>query len=178
ASAGTGPIQYYFDETSGNPGGDDSGWQTSPTYLDSGLTPGLTYSYTVVARDGLLNPNIPSGLFSATPTSSGDITPPTPSPMTFAILPNTVDVETITMTARTASDINGVEYYFENTTNSTNSGWQDSPAYTDTGLAPGVTYTYTVKARDKSPARNETTPSAPASVPSLVAIPNETGLPQ
>ena len=162
ATAGTGPIQYYFDETSGNPGGDDSGWQTSPTYQDSGLTPGLTYSYTVTARDGLLNANVPSGLFSATPTVSGDITPPTPSPMTFSSPPATVDLETITMTASTASDINGVEYYFENTTNSTNSGWQDSPVYTETNLQPATPYTYRVLARDKSASQNATTFSATA----------------
>jgi hypothetical protein len=31
------PVQYYFDETSGNPGGSDSGWVTNPVYTDSGL---------------------------------------------------------------------------------------------------------------------------------------------
>ena len=161
-AAGTGPIQYYFDETSGNPGGDDSGWQTSPVYQDSGLTTGLTYSYTVTARDGSLNANVPSALFSATPTASGDISPPTPSPMTFASPPATVDGQTITMTATAAVDINGVEYEFENTTNSTSSGWQDSPVYTETNLQPATAYTYRVRARDKSANQNATAFSATA----------------
>ncbi len=163
ATAGTGPIQYFFDETSGNPGGDDSGWQSSPIYQDSGLTPGLTYSYTVSARDGVPITTDPSAALSVTPTASGDITPPTPATMTFSTPPVTVDQETITMTASTASDINGVEYYFENTTNSTNSGWQDSPVYTETNLALTTLYTYRVQARDKSANQNATAFSAPAS---------------
>ncbi len=42
-------VEYYFTCTSG--GGNDSGWQDSNTYTDSGLTPGLQYGYTVTARD-------------------------------------------------------------------------------------------------------------------------------
>ncbi len=173
ATAGTGPIQYYFDETSGNSGGDDSGWQTSPTYQDSGLTSGLTYTYRVKARDGALSETDLSTASNATPTSSGDITPPSPSPMTFATPPNTVDVETITMTASTATDINGVEYYFENTTSSTNSGWQDSPVYTETNLSPATPYTYRVRARDKSANQNLTTFSATATA-NTGNLPDET----
>ena len=36
----SGGVQYYFDETTGNPGGTDSGWQTSSSYTDTGLTCG------------------------------------------------------------------------------------------------------------------------------------------
>ena len=163
ATAGTGPIQYLFEETSGNPGGTNSAWQASPSYQDTGLTTGLTYTYKVSARDGALSATDPSAVSGATPTSSGDITLPTPSPMTFATAPGTVDVETITMTATTASDINGVEYYFENITNSTNSGWQDSPVYTETNLQAATAYTYRVRARDKSANQNATAFSATAS---------------
>jgi autotransporter-associated beta strand protein len=163
ATAGTGPVQYLFEETSGNPGGTNSNWQTNPSYQDTGLTAGLTYTYKVTARDGPLNPTDPSAALSATPTVSGDITPPSPSPMTFATPPNTVDTKTITMTASTATDINGVVYDFENTTNSTNSGWQDSPVYTQTNLQLATSYTYRVRARDKSANFNATAFSAPAS---------------
>ena len=163
AIGGTGTIEYLFEETSGNPGGDDSAWQTSPSYQDSGLTTGLTYTYQVSARSGPAGlPTVPSAALSATPTASGDITAPTPSPMTFATPPVTVDMETITMTASTASDISGVEYYFENTTINTNSGWQNSPVYTETNLAPTTPYNYRVKARDKSANFNETAFSATA----------------
>jgi N-acetylgalactosamine-6-sulfatase len=49
----TAPIQYYFAETSGNPGGSDSGWQTASGYSDGGLSPGTQYTYTVKMRDGV-----------------------------------------------------------------------------------------------------------------------------
>jgi hypothetical protein len=44
-------VEYYFDETSGNSGGSDSGWQDSPYYVDWGLTPGKTYTYRAKARE-------------------------------------------------------------------------------------------------------------------------------
>ena len=56
-SDASGPVEYYFAETSGNPGGDDSGWQLSPTYTDSGLAPHTEYTYTVKMRDSATLPN-------------------------------------------------------------------------------------------------------------------------
>lgn len=77
------------------------------------------------------------------------------------------DPETqITMIATTATDDSGVEYYFAETSGKpggSDSGWQDSPVYTDSGLQPGTTYTYTVKVQDKSPNHNATAASAGAS---------------
>jgi hypothetical protein len=49
------PVEYYFDETSGNPGGTDSGWTTNVLYFDWDLVPGYTYTYTVTMRDSLNN---------------------------------------------------------------------------------------------------------------------------
>ncbi len=49
------PVEYYFDETSLNPGGTDSGWVTNPVYNDTGLNPSTQYTYTVQMRDALLN---------------------------------------------------------------------------------------------------------------------------
>ena len=162
ATAATGPIEYYFAETSGNPGGDDSGWQTSPSYQDGGLTPGLTYSYTVTARDGLGNLTAPSAVASA--MAETDVTPPAPDPLTFASPPTALGSDAITMTATAATDINGVEYQFVCIAGGGNdSGWQDSPTYVDNGLEPGTSYTYRVRARDKSPAQNATDWSAEAS---------------
>ena len=88
-----------------------------------------------------------------------DTAPPTPDPAAFAIDPIAADATSITMTAVTASDPSGVEYYFDETTGNpggTDSGWQDSPSYTDTGLTPGLFYTYRVQARDKSVNHNAT----------------------
>ena len=111
-----------------------------------------------------------------------DITPPSPNAMTFAVAPSLATPTSVTMQAATAFDANyGVEYYFTCTVGGGhNSGWQSSPVYTDTGLTPGVSYSYTVKARDVSPARNETTPSAAFSVgtPTATAVPALVNLPQ
>lgn len=58
ATAGTdvsGPVEYYFEETSGRPGGSDSGWVTNRTYTDYGLSPLQTYTYVVRMRDAMGN---------------------------------------------------------------------------------------------------------------------------
>ena len=44
-------VEYAFEELTGNPGGDSSGWQSSPEYTDLGLEPGVTYAYRVRMRD-------------------------------------------------------------------------------------------------------------------------------
>ena len=99
-------------------------------------------------------------------TGAPDNTLPTPSPMTWASAPAAASSSSITMTATTASDASGVEYFFDETTGNlggSDSGWQNSPTYIDTGLSTSTTYTYTVKARDKSSAQNETLVSSAAS---------------
>jgi hypothetical protein len=62
----TGPVEYYFAETSGNPGGSDSGWQSNPIYSDNGLNQGTQYTYTVQMRDSVGNAGIASSPQSAT----------------------------------------------------------------------------------------------------------------
>ena len=166
-------VEYFFDETSGNPGGSDSVWQDSPVYTDTGLTAGTTYTYTVVARDKspAQNPTLPSGPASAT-TVVPDTSPPTPNPMTFANPPTAPGAASITMTATTASDPSGVEYFFDETSGNaggSDSGWQDSPTYTDTGLNSNTTYTYSVRARDKSAGQYATAWSNPASATTSAA---------
>jgi hypothetical protein len=92
-----------------------------------------------------------------------DTTPPTPDPMTWATQPNATGESTITMTATTASDPSGVEYYFDETTGGpggTDSGWQASASYTDTGLNAATQYCYEVTARDQSANQNETAASS------------------
>jgi len=90
--------------------------------------------------------------------------PPAPDPMTWFIAPHAISPGEITMTASTAYDYSGVEYYFDCLTpGGHDSGWQDSSIYTDTGLRYDTTYTYQVKARDKSINQNETAYSEPLS---------------
>ena len=93
-----------------------------------------------------------------------DFEPPTPDPMTWSSVPAATGPTSIAMTATTATDPSGLEYSFECTAGGGHSsGWQDSPAYEDTGLQPETLYSYRVMARDKSPSANETAWSAIAS---------------
>jgi hypothetical protein len=96
---------------------------------------------------------------------------PTPNPMTWANVPTTTGTTSISMKATTASDSSGVEYYFECTSGGGHSSsWQNSPYYKDKGLLPNTIYTYRVKARDKSPAQNETAWSSVGSAGTLPAV--------
>jgi alpha-tubulin suppressor-like RCC1 family protein len=160
ASDLSGPAEYFFH--CATPGGHDSGWQTAPGYTDTGLVTGTSYTYQVKARDAAGNETALSPPASA--IAMADTTPPTPDPMTFAVPPTAIGAGSMTMTATTASDPNGVEYFFENTAGGGHdSGWQDSPVHLDTGLAPGTRFSYRVRARDKSAARNTTAFSAASS---------------
>ncbi len=148
------PIEYDFWNTTNDT---FRGWSTNREWTETGLTDGATYTYRVRARDALENTGEWSDALSA--TAGADTTPPTPDPMTFAVAPAATGETSITMTATTASDPSGVEYYFEETSGNpggSDSGWQDSTVYTDTGLAPDTAYSYRVRARDKSPAQNTT----------------------
>ncbi len=93
-----------------------------------------------------------------------DVVPPSPNPAGFAVAPHGVSRDVIAMEANPATDLSGVEYYFANLDDSTHdSGWQDSPAYYDSGLDAETTHTYQVTARDKSLGQNATAPSDSAS---------------
>lgn len=78
--------------------------------------------------------------------------PPTPNPMTWTVEPHATSRTTIAMSAAVAvsTDNSGVEYYFDCATLAGHdSGWQDSPDYTDTDLPANTMYLYMVKARNK-----------------------------
>jgi len=46
-----GTVEYFFEETAGAPGGDDSGWIKSPLFRDDGLRAGSQYAYRLKVRD-------------------------------------------------------------------------------------------------------------------------------
>jgi len=110
-----------------------------------------------------------------------DSAPPDPDPMTWAAVPSAVDRYTVTMTASTATDTGGVEYYFDCTTGGGHdSGWQESAAYTDTGLSRGTLYAYRVQARDLSANQNTnaystTEPATTPTGPTFYVTTNGTG---
>jgi hypothetical protein len=108
-----------------------------------------------------------------------DLRPPRPDPVTWVAAPVATGMTSIAMTATTAFDGNGVEYYFTCTSGGGNdSGWQSSPSYEDTGLQPDTAYAYTVTARDLGPNQNETVASAAAfaSTEALPSIDKSTAL--
>ena len=150
-TAGTNATSHlvYFGTTSP---GTYQGEQAGTTY-DTGTMASITTYYWRVDEKNA------GGTTTGTVWSftTQDIEAPTPNPIVWAIEPNAISSSSITMTATTATDISGVEYYFANTTDPNHdSNWVSSPVWTDTGLVNNTTYTYQVKARDMSINLNET----------------------
>jgi subtilisin-like proprotein convertase family protein len=137
------PVYYYFDfvdSPTGGTGGSDSGWQSSTSYTNAGLQPNHRYGYQVKARDSAPTPNETS--YSSTVYK-----------YTLANAPGASSFSNITQTsiqANWTSDGNraGTEYFSENTTNGTNCGWTTNTYWDSTGLSPGTSYCFRVKARN------------------------------
>jgi len=70
-----GPVEYYFEEASGNPGGSNSGWQIENTYIDADLLENTQYSYRVKMRDSVCNEGQYSQVFVACTPPPLDIVP-------------------------------------------------------------------------------------------------------
>jgi hypothetical protein len=182
-SDASGPVEYLFTETSGNPGATSSSWQTTTSYTDSGLDASTQYTYTVTMRDSLDNTGTASSPASATTQAAPDTDPPTPNPATFAVAPAADSSSAISMTATTGSDASGpVEYLFTETSGNpgaTSSSWQTSTSYTDSGLDASTQYTYTVTMRDSldntgtaSSSASATTDSAGTPLPGQASSPS------
>lgn len=70
-------VEYYFTNITVGDGSHDSGWQSSPIYVDSGLDEGVIYTYTVMARDQSENANTTSVSVSGSAVSTIDyVVPP------------------------------------------------------------------------------------------------------
>ena len=67
----TTPVQYFFQNTTSGMSSHNSGWQTSTSWTDTGLTPSTTYSYQVQARDSVSpTPNVGSWSTTAYATTA------------------------------------------------------------------------------------------------------------
>jgi len=87
---------------------------------------------------------------------AADTIVPVPNPLTWSVLPYSTGDASISMTATTALDASGVEYYFANLTDPAHdSGWQTDSVYNDVGLSADTSYSYTVTARDLSVNHNQ-----------------------
>ena len=146
ASDSTPPISYYFNETTGNPGGTDSGWQASTTYTDSGLSENTQYGYEVKARDSNSTPN--EGNYS-TPISYEytDVDPPTDGELNLTAGISWVNA-TVAEPPNPTSGLTG-SYFNWITGGAANSGWQSGIYFHNrTGLTENTQYGCQVRYRN------------------------------
>jgi hypothetical protein len=146
-SDASGPVEYYFDETSGNPGGTDSGWQTSPSYTDSGLDPDTQYTYTVQMRDSQPTPNVGAASSPASATTDPPPNPPAaPSGLSTAVATTQIDLSWVD------NADNETGFKIEQSIRNNGSFSQiatvgaDVTSFSDTTVRKGTTYFYRVRA--------------------------------
>jgi chitodextrinase len=133
------------------------------TYSDTGLSAGTTYSYTIKAVDAAGNVSTASSAASATTL---DLTPPLPPTTATA---TAVGDSQINLTWSGASDNAGITAYriYRNGGSTPIATVGPTPtSYSDTGLTPVTTYTYTVRAVDA--AGNVSDPSPVATATTMV----------
>ncbi|MHC4722092.1 MAG: hypothetical protein ACYS6I_05205, partial [Planctomycetota bacterium] len=129
------------------------GSEASIQAWESGILPDTAHTLRLEVVSG--EPHVDA--FEHSVSGPPDEDAPTPDPMEWQSEPNAYGGYSITMTAVTATDASGVEYFFEELSGNPggdNSIWKSGPSYTDYGLDSDTTYTYRVKARDTS--SNET----------------------
>jgi uncharacterized repeat protein (TIGR03806 family) len=174
SGAGATGVAGYRVYRDGNPA--QIGTTATTTYMDGTVVANTTYSYSVLAYDAATPPNESgmSGAVSATtpPAPIVDTTPP--SVPTDVVATAVVGSSTqISITWSASIDASGISAYrvFRNgaqitTTPTTN--------YTDNGLAPATTYTYTIVALDAANPPNASAASTGASATTNVAAPDTT----
>jgi hypothetical protein len=147
----SGKTEYYFTSTSGR----TSGWQASPTWTETGLTTGGSYTYTVTVRDGRGNTGAASAGGMAKAADYAAPLFPSFQQGQWSTMPYPTISNSISMTATTASDPSGVHYYFHCTAGGApDSGWQSSPTYVTPVLTNG-SYSFAYVLRDLSPQYNQ-----------------------
>ena len=147
-----------------------SNLSTADPFAESSL---ITEAINLPAADGavtkielLSTPNAEDVGLPANPTVLYTWAPLMPEPGTFELAPTANSSSAITMTALPGEVAFGqtggtIEYQFTETTGNpgaTTSAWQASRSYTDTGLTPGTTYSYTVSIRAGALATTASTP--------------------
>jgi len=119
--------------------GTNSSWKKNNNLWYSGsLTPNTNYGFRAQARNGDAHVTPLSGTFFR---------------RTLAAIPGAGSFSNITQTSIRANwtpngNSAGTQYFCENTTTGTNSGWTTSMSWNSTGLSPDTSYTFQVKARN------------------------------
>ena len=101
-------VEYLFECLT--VGGHDSGWQNSPSYEDTGLTPDTAYTYTVKARDKSANQNETAESVAASATTlelsvPGQASEPTPPNEQIRVNRNTVILSWLAGIDATSHDV-------------------------------------------------------------------------
>jgi chitodextrinase len=142
------------------------------SFNDTGLAPGTTYTYTVSAYDAMNNESAQSAPVGAT-TTAPDTTPPSvPTGLTVTGTTNS----TVSLSWTTSTDNTGVTGYQVFRSGGL-VGTTTATTFTDNGLLPITSYTYTVAAYDaagnisaQSTAVNATTGAATVTNPTFVQL--------
>jgi hypothetical protein len=119
--------------------GTGSGWKQDNGYWTSAaLSPNTSYTFHVRARNGDADPTPWS------PTASRYTLANAPAPTAFS------NITTTSIRANWTANGNpaGTQYYCQNTTAGTNSGWTTATNWNSSGLGPGIAYSFRVKARN------------------------------
>ncbi len=162
------------------------GSPTAASFTDQGLKASTSYSYSVRARDVAGNASAQSAPQKATTSaSSSDTTPPSvPAGLAFSsITSNSITVSWKASTDNVGgSGVAGYDLYRGDSL----AGSPTVTSFTDTGLTPSTTYSYSVRARDvagnvsarSAPKKSTTSASAICntlpSVPTGLASPSQT----
>ncbi len=112
---------------------------TAGAVTSSSLTPNTSYSFTVGVVDQ-------SGNWATTTSAATTTLAATPVSLTF----DEDEVDQIVVSWGANSNPAGTEYYVENTTAATNSGWITTTTWTSTSLATSTSYSFSVKARNSA----------------------------
>jgi chitodextrinase len=138
---------------------------TDTTFLVTGLSPLTTYSFTVKAKDAAGNVSVASTALSVTTPDAPDSQAPT-TPTGLSVINVTATGLTLNWTASTDNaGVTGYDVY----QNGVLQGSYVTTTANITGLSSGVTYLFTVKAKDA--AGNISAFSAPLSVTTLDILP-------
>jgi fibronectin type 3 domain-containing protein len=134
----------------------------TPGYVDTGLTPNTTYSYTITASDAA--GNVSAQTTAATATTPSATTPPsTPTNLSATTVgPNEIDLSWTASTPGSAP-IAGYQITRNGTLLATVSG----TGLADTSVSPNTTYTYTVAAVDTANASSGASSPASATTPQV-----------
>lgn len=129
---------------------------TTTSYTDSGLTPATPYSYTVQAVNAAGQVSQPSSALSVKTASTAGTSVPSPPTGVKAGTTTTTSVALSWNANAQAEQVSGYNVYRDGALLNGASA-VNGTSYTDTGLTPAMSYTYTVRAV------NSAGPSAPSS---------------